>query len=75
MFPFLPVFLKTRLFCDEQWSCFVLNLFDFCKKKKREVFIVVKIYLHFGGTRVGQVGIVYPDVLATKWDKVVWKHI
>ena len=41
---FLPVFLKTRLFCDEQWSCFVLNLIHFWKKKKR--FIIVKKYLH-----------------------------
>lgn len=39
-------FLKTRLFCDEQWSSgFVLNLFDFFAKKKK-VFIVVQIYLH-----------------------------
>lgn len=43
-FVFSPCFFKARLFCDEQWSCFVLYLFHFCNKK--EVFIVVQIYLH-----------------------------
>lgn len=41
-FCFFP-FFKMRLFCDKRWSCFVLNLFDFCKKKK---FIVQKKNLH-----------------------------
>lgn len=41
-FCFFP-FFKMRLFCDKRWSCFVLNLFDFCKKK---VYCSKKIYLH-----------------------------
>lgn len=58
LFPFPTYFLKTNLFCDEQWSCFVLYLFDFWKKKK--LFIVVQIlYLHLvvqgsDGTTVGR---------------------
>lgn len=62
-------FFKARLFCDEQLSCFVLYLFDFCNKKKRQVFIV-QIYLHLVVLGKGQWVIVYPYMLATKWDHV-----
>lgn len=48
-FFYLPVFLKTRLFCDEQWSCFVLNLFDFWNKKKKGFYC--SNISAFGGTR------------------------
>lgn len=66
---FLFFFFKARLFCDEQLSCFVLYLFDFCNKKKRQVFIV-QIYLHLVVLGKGQWVIVYPYMLATKWDHV-----
>lgn len=47
-------FLKTRLFCDEQWSSgFVLNLFDFFAKKKKSFYCCSNISA-FGGTREGQ---------------------
>lgn len=62
-----------RLFCDEQWSCFVLNLFDFCKREK-ELFIVVQKISAFSGTRGRALGIVYPNMLATngiKW----WRRV
>lgn len=64
-----PVFLKTRLFCDEQWSCFVLNLFDFLQEKKKFLLLLKYICIWWYSGRA--VGLVYPDVLATKWDKVL----
>lgn len=58
-------------------SCPVLyfNLFDFLQQKKEKVFMVVQIYLHSVVLGGGAVGIVYPDVFATKWDEVVRKSI
>lgn len=42
--------------------------------KTKKIFIVVQIYLHL--VVLGRaLGIVYPDVLATKSDEVVRKHI
>lgn len=68
-------FLKTRLFCDEQWSSgFVLNLFDFFAKKKKKFLLLFK-YICIWWYSGRAVGIVYPDILATKWDAVVRKSI
>lgn len=39
---FFSFFFKARLFCDEQLSCFVLYLFDFCNKKKKDKFLLFK---------------------------------
>lgn len=53
-------FLKTRLFCDEQWSSgFVLNQFDFLQKKKK--FLLLFRYICFWWYSGRAVGIVYPD--------------
>lgn len=42
-FLFSPSFIsKMKLFCDEQWSCFVFYLFDFCYDEKKRFLLLLK---------------------------------
>lgn len=71
LFPFLPHFLRQEFSVMNSGPVFVLNLFDFCKKRKKILlFNYICIWWY---SRGGALVTFDPGMLATEWDLGGWE--